>query len=158
MSCHGAGRRAPAADGDAVAMEDQRAIWDHGAPTPRPTAKRLLIGRSSAVSWLPRRTPALHARRGAVRGHVPAGRRHGRVRRVQPRLARCPPRALTRWCVARGGGAARCARRRRRSGARARGAPAPVRAAPFSRRRSGKPGTVSSQPQWTARVHMRWRA
>ena len=28
----------------------------------------------------------------------------------------------------------------------------------FSRRRSGKPGTVSSQPQWTARVHMRWRA
>ena len=28
----------------------------------------------------------------------------------------------------------------------------------FSRRRSGKPGTVSSQPQWTARVHIRWRA
>ena len=28
----------------------------------------------------------------------------------------------------------------------------------FSRRRSGKPGTVSSQPQWTASVHMRWRA
>ena len=28
----------------------------------------------------------------------------------------------------------------------------------FSRRRSGKPGTVSSQPQWTARVHMRWRS
>ena len=27
-----------------------------------------------------------------------------------------------------------------------------------ARRRSGKPGTVSSQPQWTARVHMRWRA
>ena len=43
---------------------------------------------------------------------------------VQPRLARRPPpRALTRWCVARGGGAARCAWRRRRSGARARGAP-----------------------------------
>ena len=28
----------------------------------------------------------------------------------------------------------------------------------FSRRRSGKPGTVSRQPQWTARVPMRWRA
>ena len=28
----------------------------------------------------------------------------------------------------------------------------------FSRSRSGKPGTVSSQPQWTASVHMRWRA
>ena len=28
----------------------------------------------------------------------------------------------------------------------------------FSRRRSGKPGTVSSQPQWTASVPMRWRA
>ena len=28
----------------------------------------------------------------------------------------------------------------------------------FSRSRSGKPGTVSSQPQWTARVPMRWRA
>ena len=28
----------------------------------------------------------------------------------------------------------------------------------FSRRRSGKPGTVSSQPQWTASVSMRWRA
>ena len=28
----------------------------------------------------------------------------------------------------------------------------------FSRRRSGKPGTVSSQPQWTASVHIRWSA
>ena len=28
----------------------------------------------------------------------------------------------------------------------------------FSRKRSGKPGTVSSQPQWTASVHIRWRA
>ena len=28
----------------------------------------------------------------------------------------------------------------------------------FSRSRSGKPGTVSGQPQWTARVHMRCRA
>ena len=28
----------------------------------------------------------------------------------------------------------------------------------FSRSRSGNPGTVSSQPQWTARVPMRWRA
>ena len=28
----------------------------------------------------------------------------------------------------------------------------------FSRRRSGKPGTVSSQPQWTASVPMRWSA
>ena len=37
-------------------------------------------GCSSVVSWLRRRRPALHARRGAVRGHVPAGRRHGRVR------------------------------------------------------------------------------
>ena len=27
----------------------------------------------------------------------------------------------------------------------------------FSRSRSGKPGTVSSQPQWTASVSMRWR-
>ena len=28
----------------------------------------------------------------------------------------------------------------------------------FSRRRSGKPGTVSSQPQWTASVPIRWSA
>ena len=62
--------------------------------------------RSVRVVWA---RPAAHRR--AVSGHRPA--------------------PLTRWCVARGGGAARCAGRRCRSGARARGASAP--AAPNTR-------------------------
>ena len=36
--------------------------------------------RFGEVTLLRRRTPALHASRGAVRGHVPAGRRHGPAR------------------------------------------------------------------------------
>ena len=79
-------------------------------------ANQPLSGRSSVVDWLRRRTPALHASGGAVRGHVPAGRRHGRVRSCSaPSRPTAPPRALTRWCVARGGGAGR-------GGARASGA------------------------------------
>ena len=110
------------------------------APTPRPTANRLRIGRSSAAYW------ALIGRLLAVKAHASALR----TSRSRSRTRSCwatsrsrtimfspvspdgPPRALTRWCVARGGGAARCAWRRRRSGARARGAPAP--AAPERRR------------------------
>ena len=53
-----------------------------------------------------------------------------------PRAVAGGPCALTRWCVARGGGLARCAWRRRRSGARARGA-SPVPAVP-DRRRAGR--------------------
>ena len=45
----------------------------------------------------------------AQRGRPESGHLSGTRPRVQPRLARCPPRALTRWCVARGAGAARCA-------------------------------------------------
>ena len=93
--------------------------WDHGAPTPRPTAKRLLIGRSSAVSWLRRRTPARHARRGAVRGHVPAGRRHGCVRSCPAPSRPTPPPACAYAVVRRtrrrggaGRGLAGCARPR----------------------------------------------
>ena len=56
---------------------------------------------------------------------------------VQPRLARCPPRALTRWCVARGEGAARCAGRRCGPGGAACHAASPVRAAP-DRRPAGR--------------------
>ena len=67
--------------------------WDHGAPTPRPTAKRPLNGRSSVVSWLRRCTPVLQASRGAVRGHVPAGRRHGRVRSCPAPSRPTAPRA-----------------------------------------------------------------
>ena len=90
----GAPRRAPAADGDAVAVEDQRAMGSrraNAATTRSSAAHRPFSGRSSVVSWLRRRTPAFYASREAVRGHVPAGRRHGRVRRVQPWLARRPP-------------------------------------------------------------------
>ena len=57
-----------------------------------------IADRSVRVVWA---RPAAHRR--AVSGHRPA--------------------PLTRWCVARGGGAARCAGRRCRSGARARGRP-----------------------------------
>ena len=71
-------------------------------------ANQPFSGCSSVVSWLRRRTPALHARRGAVRGHVPAGRRHGRVRSCPTPSRPTPPRA------------------RLRGGARARGAPAPA--------------------------------
>ena len=60
---------------------------------------------------------------------------------VQPRLDRWPSRpALTRCRVVRGGGAARCAGRRCRPGARARGAPAP--AAPDTRRAGRRPRAV----------------
>ena len=64
----------------------------------------------------------------AQRGRPESGHISGTLPRVQPRLARCPPRALTRWCVARGEGAARCAGRPCRSAARQ--AVSPVRAAP----------------------------
>ena len=45
MSCHGAGRRAPATDGDAVAMEDQRVI----GITARQRRDQPLSGCSSAA-------------------------------------------------------------------------------------------------------------
>ena len=71
--------------------------------------------RSVRVVWA---RPAAHRR--AVSGHRPA--------------------PLTRWCVVRGGGAARCAGRRCRPGARACGAPAP--AAPDTRRAGRRPRAV----------------
>ena len=74
--------------------------------------------RSVRVVWA---RPAAHRR--AVSGHRPA--------------------PLTRWCVARGGGAARCAGRRCRSGARARGASAP--AAPNTRRAGRQPRGVPAR-------------
>ena len=49
----------------------------------------------------------------AQRGRPESGHISGTRPRVQPRLARCPPRAPTRWCVARGEGAARGAGRPR---------------------------------------------
>ena len=101
---------------------------------------RIISSDKSADLGASSRRSARHARRGAVRGHVPAGRRPGRVRRVQPRLARCPPRALTRWCVARGEGAARCAGRPCRSVGRH--AASPVRAAPDRRRVGRRPRAV----------------
>ena len=65
--------------------------------------------------------------------------------RVQPRLARCPPRALTRWCVARGEGAARCAGRRCGPGGAARHAVSPVRAVPDRRRVGRRPRAVPAR-------------
>ena len=58
---------------------------------------------------------------------------------LSKRLARRPhrPAPTTRWCVARGGGAARCAARRCGSGGAARPAASPVRAAP-DRRPAGR--------------------
>ena len=71
--------------------------WDHGAPTPRPTANRLRIGRSSAAYW-----PFIDCEGGCthvaapfadpfLRGDVTVTYDH-----VQPRLARRPPRARLR--------------------------------------------------------------
>ena len=79
------------------------------------------------------------ARRGPTVGLAVSGSRPPRgLPRVQPRLARRPePRALTRWCVARGGEAPRCAGRRCGPGGAARHAASPVRAAP-DRRRVGR--------------------
>ena len=98
--------------------------WDHGAPTPRPTANRLRIGRSSAAYW------AFIGRLLTVKAHASALRTSRRRSRdtflrgdvtvtydhVQPRLARRPPRARLRGGAvhqaegrrgARGGGAGR---------------------------------------------------
>ena len=80
------------------------------------------------------------ARRGPTVGLAVSGSRPPRgLPRAQPRLARRPePPALTRWCVARGGGAARCAGW---PGARAHGA-SPVRAAPDRRPADPRPRAV----------------
>ena len=76
--------------------------------------------RSVRVVWA---RPAAHRR--AVSGHRPA--------------------PLTRWCVARGGGAARCAARRCGSGGAARHAASPVRAAPDRRQAGRRPRAVPAR-------------
>ena len=78
----------------------------------------------------------------AQRGRPESGHLSGTRPRVQPRLARWPPRALTRWCVARGAGAARCAGRRCGPGGAARHAASPVRAAPDRRPAGRRPRAV----------------
>ena len=63
-----------------------------------------------------------------------------------PRLARGPARrALTRWCVARGEGAARCAGRRCGPGGAARHAASPGRAAPDRRPAGRRPRAVPAR-------------
>ena len=79
----------------------------------------------------------------AQRGRPASGHLSGTRPRVQPRLARCPPRALTRWCVARGEGAARCAGRPCRSVGRH--AASPVRAAPDTPRAGRRPRGVPAR-------------
>ena len=89
----GAPRRAPAADGDAVAVEDQRAMGSrraNAATTRSSAAHRPFSGRSSVVSWLRRRTPAFYASREAVRGHVTCWAT-SRSRTSCPALARPTP-------------------------------------------------------------------
>ena len=88
------------------------------------------------------------ARRGptvglAVRGSRPPGLRAA----VCPAPSRpmSPPRALTRWCVARGGGVARCAGRRCGPGGAARHAVSPVRAAPDRRPAGRRPRAVPAR-------------
>ena len=66
---------------------------------------------------------------------------------------RTPAPPVGRWAEGRGDIAGLRARTARYSGCSKK----PCRGG-FSRRRLGKPGTVSSQPQWTASVPMRWRA
>ena len=79
----------------------------------------------------------------AQRGRPESGQLSGTRPRVQPRLARCPPRALTRWCVARGEGAARCAGRPCRSVGRH--AASPGRAAPDTPRADRRPRAVPAR-------------
>ena len=81
----------------------------------------------------------------AQRGRPESGHLSGTRPRVQPRLARCPPRALTRWCVARGEGAARCAGRRCGPGGAARHAGSPVRAVPDTPRAGPRPRAVPAR-------------
>ena len=81
----------------------------------------------------------------AQRGRPESGHISGTRPRVQPRLARCPPRALTRWCVARGEGAARCAGRRCGPGGAARHAASPGRAAPDTPRAGRRPRAVPAR-------------
>ena len=62
----GAARRAPAADGDAVAVEDQRAIGITARQRRDPTVNRLLIGAHQPLIW------ALIGRLLAVKAHASA--------------------------------------------------------------------------------------
>ena len=88
--------------------------WDHGAPTPRPTANRLLISRLVGVN---RSFPDCEGA-GQRFTHVAAQFADTFLRgdvtvaydRVQPRLARRPPRAFTWWCARPRGACACCAR------------------------------------------------
>ena len=140
----GAPRGAPAPDGDAVAVEDERAVGVAACPPPRQglgdgrrdgedAAHQRLRARgrepddtAGLVNLLPGETKDLLLAPARVVGEVedvlPRG---GQVGADGERYSGCSKKP---W---RGG---------------------------FSRRRSGKPGTVSSQPQWTASVPMRWRA
>ena len=79
----------------------------------------------------------------AQRGRPESGHLSGTRPRVQPRLARCPPRVLTRWCVARGEGAARCVGRPCQSAARH--AASPGRAAPDTPQVGRRPRAVPAR-------------
>ena len=117
--------------------------WDHGAPTPRPTANRLRIGRSSAAYWafigrlLTEKAHASAVRTSRRRSRTRSCGATSRSRTIMfsPVSPDGPPArayAVVRYTRRRGG-----AWRRRRSGARARGAPAP--AAPERRRADPRP-------------------
>ena len=107
-----------------------------GAPTPQPPANRPRSGRSSVVSWTAQAhasaSRTLRSRSGTRSCWATSRSRTIVSSPVSPDGAH--RRALpTRWCVARGGGAARCGERRCGPGGAARHAASPVRAVPDRR-------------------------
>ena len=119
-------------------------------PTRRPRAR----GNPSARRSDRRTSLPDHAARCMARHERPAGhRRHRAVWLHRLRVAHSLPasaravvgrvgRALRRWCVARGGGAARCAGRRCRPRGAARPAASPVRAVPDRRPTGRRPRAI----------------
>ena len=139
----GAPRRAPAANGNAVAVEDQRAVGVAACP---PSRQRLSDGGRDGEDASHQRLRAPWREPDNAAGFVdllpseaedlllaPAGI-VGEVENVLPRCGQVD------------------------ADGEVFGVLEEALAGGFSRSRSGNPGTVSSQPQWTASVHIRWRA
>ena len=123
-----AGRHAGRLTGGAPPQCGPLALIVEGTRRRRRASTTVRSGRSGQIT---------SAGTNAQRGRPESGHLSGTGPRVQPRLARWPPRALTRWCVARGAGAARCAGRRCGPGGAARHAGSPERAVP-DRRPAGR--------------------
>ncbi len=139
----GAPRRAPAADRDPIAVEDERAGGVAACP---PSVQRIGDGGRD------RENPSHQRLRARRREPDDAARLVDFVPGEAEDLILAPPGVVgeVEDVLPRGGQVS--------ADGEVFGVLEEALAGGFSRRRSGNPGTVSSQPQWTARVPMRWRA